>query len=61
VKIKILRRDIPSYIFLLLIAIACLAIGIRMLVERQVALGAFGIVLGVLLILVPASMIRRKS
>jgi len=60
-KIKVLRKDIPSYVFLLLLAIACIAIGTRMLVIRQPALGAFGIALGLLLVLVPVSMTLRKS
>ncbi|MCL2281645.1 MAG: hypothetical protein FWC25_03180 [Dehalococcoidia bacterium] len=60
-KIKMLRKDIFSYIFLLVLATACLAIGIRMLVEHRPASGAFGVTLGMLLILVPVSMMLRKT
>jgi hypothetical protein len=61
VKIKILRKDVLGYVFFLLLAIACLAIGIRMLAEHRAASGAFGIVLGGLLALVPTSMVLRKT
>jgi len=60
-KIKILRKDMVGYVFFLILAVACLAIGIRMLVENNTASGAFGIALGLLLILVPVSMVLRKA
>ncbi|MCL2706798.1 MAG: hypothetical protein FWE97_01330 [Dehalococcoidia bacterium] len=60
-RIRILRKDIPSYVFLLLLATACLAIGIRMLIESRVAAGTFGTTLGLLLALVPVSLALRKK
>ncbi|MCL1885238.1 MAG: hypothetical protein FWF98_00495 [Dehalococcoidia bacterium] len=59
-KVKILRRDIFSYLFLMLLAGACLAIGVRMLIEHRTALGAFGVALGGLILFVPVSMVLRK-
>ncbi|MCL2140769.1 MAG: hypothetical protein FWH42_03720 [Dehalococcoidia bacterium] len=61
IKVSIRRKDIFSYIFLLVIAGACISIGIWALREQRFVSGVFGVSLGFLLILIPISMILRKN
>jgi len=60
-KVKIAQKDIVGYLFLLVLAAVCIAIGIRVIVNHHVTAGAFGVVLGVILIIASASMVLRRE
>jgi hypothetical protein len=60
-KIKIVQKDIIGYLFLLLMAAACITIGARVLSNHHPASGIFSLVLGVVLIAATASMSMRKE
>lgn len=60
-KIKIMQKDIIGYLFLLLLAAACIVIGIRVLSNHHVTSGTFSLVLGAILIAACASMVLRKE
>lgn len=60
-KIKIMQKDIIGYLFLLIVAATCVAIGIKILTTDHPISGIFGLVLGVCLVAVTASMVLRKA
>jgi hypothetical protein len=60
-KIKIAQKDIIGYVFLLIVAAACIAIGGRVLHNHHPVSGAFSLALGVILIAAAASMTLRKE
>jgi len=60
-RVKIAQKDIFGYLFLLILAAVCIAIGIRVIANHHVTAGTFGVVLGVVLIAASASMVLRKE
>ena len=60
-KVKIAQKDIIGYLFLLVLAAVCIAIGVWGLSNHHVVSGTFSLVLGVLLIASSASMVLRKE
>jgi uncharacterized MnhB-related membrane protein len=60
-KVKIGQKDIIGYLFLLLLAAACIVIGSRVLHNHHIVSGVFALVLGVVLIGASASMVLRKE
>ncbi|MCL2679778.1 MAG: hypothetical protein FWF18_05845 [Dehalococcoidia bacterium] len=60
-KIKIARKDILGYAFLLFWAIVCIAIGIQVLTQGSPVSGTFSLVVGVLILAVGGSMLLRKN
>ena len=60
-KIKILQKDAIGYLFLLIVAAACITIGVRVLSNHHPVSGIFSLVLGVVLIAATASMALRKE
>jgi hypothetical protein len=60
-KVKIAQKDTIGYLFLLVLAAVCIAIGVRVLSNHHAVSGAFSLVLGVLLIAASASMVLRKE
>jgi uncharacterized membrane protein YfcA len=60
-NIKIRQKDILGYLFLLLLAAACIVVGARVLHNHHVTSGIFGLILGVVLIVACASMVLRKE
>ena len=60
-KVRIAQKDIIGYVFLLVVAGACIAVGARVLHNQHITSGTFGVVLGVVLIIAAASMTIRKD
>ena len=60
-KVKIAQKDSIGYLFLLVLAAVCIAIGVKVLFAHHVASGTFSLVLGVILIAASASMVLRKE
>ncbi len=60
-KVKIAQKDIIGYLFLLVLAAVCIAIGVQVLTKHHVLSGTFSMVLGVMLIAACASMVLRKE
>lgn len=60
-KVKVAQKDIAGHLFLLALAAACITIGARVLSNDHPVSGTFGLVLGVALIAVSASMALRKE
>ena len=60
-KVKIAQKDIIDYLFMLVLAAVCIAIGVRVLSNHHVVSGTFSLVLGVVPIAASASMALRKE
>ena len=60
-KVKIAQKDIIGYVFFLVVAGACIAVGARVLSNQHITSGTFGLVLGVVLIIAAASMTIRRD
>ena len=60
-KVKIAQKDIIGYLFLLVLAAVCMAIGLKVLFAHHVVSGTFSLVLGIILIAACASMVLRKE
>jgi hypothetical protein len=60
-KIKIAQKDIVGYVFFLIVAAACITIGIMVLRNHHPLSGAFSLALGVGIIAAAASMVLRKD
>jgi hypothetical protein len=61
VKIKIAQKDIPGYVFLLILAAGCIAIGARVLHNHHPASGIFSLAVGAGLVIAGFSMVLRKD
>lgn len=60
-KVKIAKKDTIGYLFLLILAASCIAIGVIVLHQRHIVSGTFSLVLGVALIAASASMVLRRD
>lgn len=60
-KVKVAQKDIIGYLFLLILAAACIAVGEKVLSTHHITSGIFSLVLGAVLIVACASMIMRKE
>jgi hypothetical protein len=60
-KVKIGQKDIIGYFFLLILAAACIVVGVRVLSNHHVTSGTFSLALGALIIVACASMVLRKE
>ena len=60
-KVKLAQKDIIGYLFLLLLAAACIVVGIKVVSNHHVTSGIFSLLLGVVLIAASVSMILRKE
>jgi len=59
-KVFFKRKDVFSYLFILLLSITCIIIGITALTNGHMAIGPFSIILGLILLAIGISMLFRK-